>query len=103
MCLVSPYPKGLTALHLATWRGRDSTVALLLERGAAIEAATPRGDTPLSLAVQAMVEMSEWTPHESTAILERLLTAGADVSMVRKFPSGSEEADDLLRRFGKTA
>lgn len=97
------YPKGFTALHLATWRERDSTVALLLERGAAIEAATPRGDTPLSLAVQAMVEMSEWTPHESTAILERLLTAGADVSMVRKFPSGSEEADDLLRRFGKMA
>ena len=96
------YPKGLTALHLAVWRERDSTVALLLERGAAIEAATPRGDTPLSLAVRALVEMSEWTPHESTAILERLLTAGADVSMVRKFPSGSEEADDLLRRFGKT-
>jgi ankyrin repeat protein len=93
--------RGDTALHLAVWRGRTETVKLLLERGAAIETLNRAGFTPLAMAVTAMTAMSEWTPHESTDIVAELLKAGADPSMVRKFPSGSEETDDLLRRYGR--
>jgi ankyrin repeat protein len=97
-----PAARGATALHLAVWRERKSTVDLLIERGAPLEA-TVHGETPLSLAVKAMVEMSEWTPHESTQIVETLLAAGARVDSVKQFPSGSTEADELLRRYGKMA
>ena len=98
-----PAARGNTALHVAVWRERLSTVELLLSRGASIEAKNPKGDTPLGLAVKALTEMSEWTPHESTAIVAALLQAGADVAAVRRFPTGSLEADDLLRRFGRTS
>ena len=91
-----------TALHLAVWRERLPVVELLLARGASIEATNPAGDTALGLATRALVEMSEWTPHESTDIVAALLQAGADVGAVRRFPTGSAEADDLLRRFGRT-
>jgi hypothetical protein len=53
------------------------------------------------MAVTAMTEMSEWTPHESTEIVAELLRAGADTAKVRKFPAGSDETDDLLRRYGR--
>jgi ankyrin repeat protein len=79
------------------------TVELLLNHGAPLESKDPAGDTPLGLASRALTEMSEWTPHESTAIVATLLQAGADVSAVRRFPTGSPEADDLLRRFGRTS
>jgi hypothetical protein len=92
---------GDSALHVAVWREREDTVALLLERGAPLEALNDGGHTPLSLAVRAQVERSDWTPHESTAILARLLEAGARVETVA-LPSGSAEADALLRKFGKT-
>lgn len=95
--------RGDTALHLAVWRGRTDTVKLLIERGAAIEAHNRAGFTPLAMAVRAMTDMSEWTPHESTDIVAELLKAGADTSKVRKFPSGSEETDDLLRRYGRSS
>ena len=97
-----PGSRGSSALHLAVWRERLPTVELLLNRGAPIESKDPAGDTPLGLATRALTEMSEWTPHESTAIVAALLQAGADVSAVRRFPTGSPEADDLLRRFGRT-
>jgi ankyrin repeat protein len=97
-----PGSRGSSALHLAVWRERLPTVELLLNRGADIESKNPAGDTSLGLAVRALTEMSEWTPHESTAIVAALLQAGADVSAVRRFPTGSQDADDLLRRFGRT-
>ena len=92
-----------TALHLAVWRERLPVVELLLARGASVAATNPAGDTALGLATRALVEMSEWTPHESTDIVAALLQAGADVGAVRRFPTGSAEADDLLRRFGRTS
>jgi ankyrin repeat protein len=98
-----PGSKGSSALHLAVWRERLPTVELLLNHGAPLESKDPAGDTPLGLASRALTEMSEWTPHESTAIVATLLQAGADVSAVRRFPTGSPEADDLLRRFGRTS
>lgn len=97
-----PGSRGYTALHLAVWRERLPTVELLLNRGASIETRTPAGDTAIALATKALVTMSEWTPHESPAIVAALLQAGADVSAVRRFPTGSAEADDMLQRFGRT-
>lgn len=94
---------GPTALHLAVWRERLPTVKLLLERGAEVEAANGRNETPLALAVRAMTERSEWTPHHSVEIVAALLAAGARPESVTRFPSGSAEADELLRKYGREA
>lgn len=93
---------GQTALHLATWRARADTLRLLLERGAPLEAKDAHGDTPLALAVRALVEWSEWTPHDTAELVEALLEAGADPRTV-KLPSGAAEADALLRRHGRAS
>jgi ankyrin repeat protein len=99
---VHPGSRGNTALHLAVWRERLPTVQLLIDRGASLEAENHNGDTPLGLATRALVEMSEWTPHDSTDIVAALLHAGASTIGVRRFPTGSAEADDLLHRFGRS-
>ncbi|HEX6751399.1 MAG TPA: ankyrin repeat domain-containing protein [Longimicrobium sp.] len=96
-----PWETGDTALHLAVWRDRRDTVELLLERDAPLEATNRRGETPLELAVRALAEPSEWTPHESTALVARLLAAGARPDAVKRFPTGSPEADALLRQHGR--
>jgi hypothetical protein len=92
---------GDTALHVAVWCERLDTVKLLIGRGADLEATDRRGETPLSLAVRALVEQSDWTPHASVDIVAALLAAGAHVDTVRRFPSGHAGADDLLRRHGR--
>lgn len=92
---------GTTALHRAVWCGRIGAVKLLIVRGAPLEVADDTGETPLSLAVRALVEYSEWTPHDSTEIVAALLEAGARPGSVKRFPSGSAEADALLRRYGR--
>ena len=93
--------EGPTALHLAAWRERTDTVRLLIEREAPLEATARAGETPLSLAVRALTERSEWTPHESLDIATALLAAGARPEAVKRFPSGSAAADELLRRYGR--
>ncbi len=98
-----PGEPGGTALHLAVWRERPDTVKLLVERGAPLEDAGGHGHTPLSLAVLAQVEGSEFTPHESLDIVQTLLAAGARVDAVKRFPSGHPETDALLRRYGAGA
>jgi hypothetical protein len=95
--------RGDTALHVAVWHERLPTVQLLIERGAPLEATNEEGATPLSVAVSSLVEVSEWTPHSSVAIVAALLAAGARVDSVKRFPSGSAEADELLRRYGREA
>jgi hypothetical protein len=95
--VVRPGAGGQTALHLATWRGRGDTVRLLLHRGAPLEAEDVHGNTPLALAVRALVEWSEWTPHDTTVIVEALLDAGADPRPV-KLASGLPEVDEMLGR-----
>jgi ankyrin repeat protein len=90
------------ALHVAVWRGRLETVKLLVARGAPLEATNGGGATPLSLAVRALVEQSDWTPHDSPEIVAVLLDAGACVDTVHPFPSGSAAADALLREHGLT-
>ena len=89
------------ALHVAVWRGRLETVKLLVARGAPLEATNSWGATPLSLAVRALVEQSDWTPHSSPEIVAVLLDAGASVDTVQPFPSGSSAADALLREHGR--
>ena len=88
------------ALHVAVWRGHLETVKLLVARGAPLEATNGGGATPLSLAVRALVERSDWTPHASPGIVAVLLEAGARVDTVHPFPSGSPAADALLREYG---
>lgn len=70
-----PGSRGSTALHLAVWRERLATVKLLISRGASLTARNPGGLTPLMLAEQAQTEMSEWTPHESSAVLDEVRKA----------------------------
>jgi ankyrin repeat protein len=90
-----------TALHVAAWRAWPSTVALLIERGAPVNAQDGEGRTPLALAVRACVD-SYWMNRRSPESVERLLFAGAAVSTV-EYPSGYAEVDELLRRYGKGA
>ena len=66
------FPPSDEALELAVWRGRAETVRLLLARGARVSADT------ISLAERALTEMSEWTPHKSSEIVDALRQAGAE-------------------------
>lgn len=84
-----------TALHVAAWRLRAETVALLIERGAEVNRTDGHARTPLMLAVRACVD-SYWTERRSPETVAALLEAGADVRGV-KFPSDYELVDDLLR------
>ena len=67
--------RGHTALHLAVWRERLETVKLLLARGASVEAKNPGGENALAIAERAMTEHSEWTPHETSAVLREVAKA----------------------------
>jgi ankyrin repeat protein len=90
--------KNSTALHSAAWRARPSTVKLLIERGAPVNALDGKGRTALALAVRACVN-SYWKGRRTPESVEALLTAGAMVSGV-EYPSGYAEVDELLRTHG---
>jgi ankyrin repeat protein len=60
------FPLSPDALSVAVWRERTDAVRLLLARGA------PVSTSELALAERALTEMSEWTPHHSSAILDML-------------------------------
>ncbi|MHC4821319.1 MAG: ankyrin repeat domain-containing protein, partial [Planctomycetota bacterium] len=83
-----------TPLHHAALRGREETVALLLERGAHVhpEAA---GETPVQWARWG-VGLPEELTGDYTRTFALLLEAGADGSAVR--PTGVPEVDQLLER-----
>jgi hypothetical protein len=53
---------------MAVRHERQPTVKLLIERGAPLEATNSSSETPLALAVRALVEQSEW-PRSSTQAL----------------------------------
>ena len=83
-----------TALHSAAWRAWPSTVKLLIERGAPVNATDARGRTALQLAVRACVD-SYWTNRRSPDSVEALLRAGAKVTGI-DLPSGYAEVDRVL-------
>jgi ankyrin repeat protein len=87
-----------TALHVAAWRMRPSTLKLLIARGAAVNAVDGRGRTPLALAVRACVD-SYWAERRTPESVEALLDAGASLDGV-KYPSGYAEVDALLAQYG---
>jgi ankyrin repeat protein len=89
--------KNSTALHVAAWRARHSTVKRLLERGSPVDAQDAKGRTPLALAVRACVD-SYWKECRSPESVDALLRAGASLNGVN-FPSGYAEVDELLRRY----
>jgi ankyrin repeat protein len=90
--------KNSTALHSAAWRAWPSTVKLLIERGAPVNALDAKGRTALSLAVRACVD-SYWKHRRTPESVEALLNAGATVGSV-EYPSGYAEVDELLRAHG---
>jgi ankyrin repeat protein len=91
--------KRSTALHVAAWRARHSTVKLLVERGAPVDVPDSRGRTPLMLAVRACVD-SYWCDRRSPESVATLLAAGASIGQVL-YPSGYAEVDELLRQHGR--
>ncbi len=88
-----------TALHVAAWRAKHTTLKLLLERGASVNARDGKGRTALALAVRACLD-SYWMQRRSPESVEALLHAGASVVDVA-FPSGYEPVDELLRSHAK--
>jgi ankyrin repeat protein len=90
--------EGSTALHVAAWKGMPSTVRLLIERGAMVNAVDQKGRTPLMLAVKATVD-SYWTERRTPHSVRALLEAGASIAGV-SYPSGYAEVDELLRQYG---
>ncbi|MGN6869471.1 MAG: ankyrin repeat domain-containing protein [Solirubrobacteraceae bacterium] len=65
------FPLSADALSLAVWRERPETVRLLLERGASVSPSI------LALAERALTEPSDWTPHQSSEILDTLRSTAA--------------------------
>jgi hypothetical protein len=90
--------KDSMALHVAAWRGWPVTVKALIEAGAPVNALDGKGRTALALAVKACVD-SYWKYRRSPDSVDALLKAGATVDGI-EIPTGYEEIDELLRRYG---
>jgi ankyrin repeat protein len=91
--------KNSTALHVAAWRAWPSTVKLLIERGAPVNALDGKGRTALACAVRACVD-SYWSYRRTPESVEALLLAGASLEGI-EIPTGYDEIDELLRRHGE--
>jgi ankyrin repeat protein len=89
-------PAESTALHVAAWRAWDSTLTMLLSRGAPVNATDGRGATPLQCAIRACVD-SYWMERRTPEGVRVLLDAGASLEGVT-MPSGYDEVDLLLAR-----
>jgi len=92
--------KDSTALHVAAWRAWPSTVKLLIERGAPVNALDGNDRSLLTLAVRACVD-SYWKYRRTPESVEALLRAGAFVAGIH-FPCGYSEVDALLVQHGAT-
>jgi len=87
-----------TAIHVGAWRGWPASVKELIAHGADVNARDGKGMTALQLAVKACVE-SYWKRRRSSEWIEPLLHAGARPEGI-EIPTGYDEADELLRRYG---
>ena len=95
------WAQGETALHATARRGHLEMVRLLIERGAPLEAKHRSGATPLAVALQSLVDQSEWTPNENTIpIATSLLEAGAQIDAIKLTLAAAvclERAEDVAR------
>ena len=89
---------GSTALHVAAWRGWPQAVKELIAHDADVNVFDGKGRTALQLAVKACVD-SYWKRRRSPEWIEPLLAAGASMDGI-EIPTGYDEADELLRRYG---
>jgi hypothetical protein len=89
---------GLNALHWAVNRGQLDCVLLLLKHPAppSLETLSMYQGTALGTAVWASVHE---TKPRHLEVIEQLLIAGADIRGA-EYPSGRDDVDALLRRFG---
>ena len=90
----------MTPLHAAAGSGHLDVVQLLLQHDPPLEATNVWGGTVLNstlhFAFNAPAKGVDYVP-----ILEALLAAGADVSVVDEFfPTGHARIDEVLRRYG---
>jgi ankyrin repeat protein len=97
---------GMTGLHWAIVGGHPSTIALLLEWKAPLEARNSFGGTALGCATWAVSHsdaVNRWPNSETdwAAIVRTLISAGARVEEAG-YPTGNEGVDEVLRRHGKT-
>ena len=75
MDLAAQNSKGETALHGAASRGADPIVQYLVEKGAALNAKTRQGHTPVDVAMGKAVAGQLPVPHDSTVALLKKLGA----------------------------
>jgi hypothetical protein len=88
----------MTALHWAAANGDTQLVARLLALGAPLEAENAWGGTVLN----STLHFAQYIPVEGADypdIIERLLAAGADVSVVDPEPTGIAAIDEIIARY----
>jgi ankyrin repeat protein len=93
----------MTPLHCAAGAGHLEIVELLLDHGAPLEVKNVWGGTVLNSTLHFVFE-SPAKGVDYIPVLNALLAAGADVSVVnRYFPTGRRDVDDVLTRYGAKA
>lgn len=87
---------GLDAIHWAANRGQLEAVRLLIRHKVPLESRSMYGGTVLGTAVWSAIHEPR---ADHFAIIEELLAAGARVQEAG-YPSGRDDIDALLRRYG---
>jgi len=88
----------MTALHWATANGSMSVIRRLLALGVPLEAENTWGGTVLNSALHFVVH-DPVKGADYPTVIEALLAAGADVSVVDPAPTGNAGVDEVIRRY----